>query len=115
MTPRVTVWFDSACPLCRTEVAWLSRLDRRGAVEFIDACAEDATWPLDLATLLARLHAREGDRILSGAAAFAAIWRAIPILRPLGLLAGWPPVTPMFEAAYRAFLRHRPRLQRLFR
>jgi hypothetical protein len=74
----------------------------------------DSACPPDRATLLARLHARECDRILTGAAAFAAIWRAIPILRPLGLLAGWPPVTPLFDAAYRAFLRHRPRLQRMF-
>lgn len=115
MTSRVTVWFDSACPLCRGEVAVLQRLDRRGAIRFVDACDPTAACPLDRATLLARLHAREGDRLLSGAAAFAAMWRAIPVLRPLGLLAGWPPAAPVFERAYTVFLRHRPRLQRLLR
>lgn len=112
-TPRVTVWFDSGCPLCRREIALMRRLDRRGAIRFVDAFAPDTACPLDRAELLARFHAEEGGRLLSGAAAFAAMWRAIPMLRPLGELAGWPPLTPVFEAAYRGFLRLRPRLQRL--
>ena len=40
--------------------------------------------PLAHEDLLARFHAREDGRLLSGAAAFAAMWRAIPLLRPLG-------------------------------
>jgi hypothetical protein len=50
----------------------------------------------------------------SGAAAFAAMWRAIPLLRPLGLAARWRPVLWVLEAAYLRFLRVRPRLQRFF-
>lgn len=53
--------------------------------------------------------------LYSGAAAFAAMWRAIPLLRPLGRIAGWTPMVPLFECAYLSFLRIRPRLQRLFR
>lgn len=115
MTAPITVWFDSACPLCQREIALMRRLDRRGAITFVDACAPEAACPIDRADLLARFHAEENGRLLSGAAAFAAMWRAIPMLRPLGLLAGWSPLTPAFEAAYRGFLRLRPRLQRLFR
>ncbi len=51
--------------------------------------------------------------MLVGASAFAAMWRAIPRLRPLGLLARIPPVLWLLEGAYRIFLRLRPRLQRL--
>jgi predicted DCC family thiol-disulfide oxidoreductase YuxK len=115
MTEPVTVWFDSSCPLCRREIALMKRLDRRGAIRLIDACDPLSACPVDRREILARFHAQEGDRLLSGAAAFAAMWRAIPVLRPLGHVAGWPPVTPLFEAAYRVFLRLRPRLQRLFR
>jgi hypothetical protein len=50
---------------------------------------------------------------VSGAAAFAAMWRAIPVLRPLGLLARATPVLWLLERAYRGFLVIRPRLQRL--
>lgn len=114
-TPRVTVWFDSCCPLCRREIALMRRLDRRGAIQFVDACDPDTACPLDRADLLSRFHAQEKGRLLSGAAAFAAMWRAVPLLRPLGLLAGWPPAAPLFEAAYTGFLRIRPRLQKAFR
>jgi len=115
MSAKVTVWFDSSCPLCQREIALMRRLDKGGAISFIDACDLDGTCPIDRAELLARFHAEEAGKLLSGAAAFAAMWRAIPVLRPLGLLAGWKPVTPLFEAAYRRFLRVRPRLQRLLR
>lgn len=113
--PRVTVWFDSGCPLCRGEIALMRRLDRRGAIRFVDACNPDTACPLDRAEILARFHVAEDGRLLSGAAAFAAMWRAIPLLRPLGYLAAWAPLTPVFEAAYRGFLRLRPGLQRVLR
>ncbi len=53
--------------------------------------------------------------MLSGAAAFAAMWRAIPRLRPLGLIARNAVVLAALERLYLAFLKVRPRLQRLAR
>ncbi|CZT36849.1 thiol-disulfide oxidoreductase DCC family protein [Rhizobium sp. 9140] len=115
MVEKVTVWFDSGCPLCQREIALMRRLDRRGAIRFIDACDPSSACPIDRGDILARFHAEERGRLITGAAAFAAMWRAIPLLRPLGILAGWAPATPLFDTAYRGFLRVRPRLQRLFR
>lgn len=90
----------------------MRRLDRRGAIEFVDATGP-GTCPLDRATMLARFHAREdGGPLLSGAAAFAAMWRAIPLLRPLGEVARNRVVLAGLERAYRSFLGVRPRLQR---
>lgn len=112
---RVTVWFDAECPLCVREIALMRRLDRRGAIEFINV-HDGAACPLDRETLLARLHARDVDgQLLSGAAAFAAMWRALPLLRPLGLAARWRPCLAVLEGGYRLFLRLRPRLQSLVR
>ena len=65
------------------------------------------------ADLLARFHASEDGQLLSGAAAFAAMWRAIPLLRPIGLAARLPWVLALLERCYVRFLRFRPRLQRL--
>lgn len=111
--PRVTVWYDGDCPLCRREIALLRRLDRRGAVAFVEAHTAD-TCPIDRAELLARFHAQEGDGpVVTGAAAFAAMWRALPLLRPLGLAARSPAILRCLEAAYLLFLRARPSLQRL--
>ena len=113
--PRLTVWHDGACPLCRREIATMRRLDRACAIDFIDVAAEDATCPIDRRDLLARFHARENGVLLSGAAAFAAMWRAIPLLRPLGLAARSPFVLSALERLYLLFLRVRPRLQHLAR
>ncbi len=112
--PHLIVWHDGACPLCRREIALLRRLDRRGAIEFLDLGETDeASCPINRSDLLARFHALEDGRLLSGGAAFAAVWRAIPLLRPLGLIARWPPMLALLERAYLAFLKMRPRLQRM--
>jgi predicted DCC family thiol-disulfide oxidoreductase YuxK len=113
---RLTVWFDGSCPLCRREIALFRRLDRRGAIHFEDVSQPGAGCPLDRADLLARFHAREtGQTVVSGAAAFAAMWRAIPVLRPAGELARIPVLLWLLERLYAAFLKIRPRLQSLFR
>lgn len=94
----------------------MRRLDKRATIEFIDVAATQALdCPIDRSALLARFHAREGDRMLSGAAAFAAMWRAIPVLRPLGLAAQNAIVLALLEKLYNGFLKVRPRLQRLAR
>jgi len=91
----------------------MRRLDSRRHIEFVDAVTT-RDCPVDREDLLARFHAREGDgQVLQGAAAFAAMWRAIPILRPLGKAAEWPPFLHLLERLYLRFLKVRPRLQKL--
>ena len=111
----LTVWYDGACPLCQREIALLRRLDRAGRIAFIDVTNPDAACLLERATLLARFHALENGRMLSGAAAFAAMWRAIPLLWPLGQAARLPLVERALEWAYLRVLKVRPRLQGLLR
>jgi len=111
---RVTVWYDSQCPLCLREIALMRRLDRHGRIAFVDL-ETAADCPIDRAEMLARFHAREDGRLYSGAAAFAAMWRQIPLLRPLGLAARQRHVLALLERTYLAFLRIRPRLQALAR
>ena len=115
-TARLTVWYDGTCPLCLREIALMRWLDQRGAIAFIDVGKADSVCPIDRQTLLARFHAQEaGGPILSGAAAFAAMWRALPALSLLGQLARIPPVLWLLEGAYRLFLKLRPGLQNLAR
>ncbi len=92
----------------------MRRLDRARAIHFVDVATSDgAACPLDRAELLARFHASENGVMLHGAAAFAAMWRAVPLLRPLGLAARHPIMLALLERGYRLFLRIRPALQRL--
>ena len=111
---QVTVWYDGACPLCRREIGLMQRLDRKDAINFLDATLSLSFCPVDRVDLLERFHAQENGVMLTGAAAFAAMWRAIPILRPLGLAARLPWVLAVLERSYRLFLLVRPRLQRFY-
>ncbi|MEL6666988.1 MAG: DUF393 domain-containing protein [Pseudomonadota bacterium] len=115
-SPQVKVWFDGACPLCQREIALMRRLDRSGAIDFVDVSEDaDPSCPIDQSELLARFHAEENGRVLSGAEAFAAMWRAIPRLRILGQVARNRTVLNVLEWLYLQFLKVRPQLQRLVR
>jgi predicted DCC family thiol-disulfide oxidoreductase YuxK len=110
------VWFDGGCPLCTREIALMRRLDRRGRLHFVDISDGTAACPVDRAAMLARFHVTDADgRLHHGAAAFAAMWREIPLLRPLGLMARLPGVLWLLERVYRGFLHMRPALQRHLR
>jgi predicted DCC family thiol-disulfide oxidoreductase YuxK len=68
------------------------------------------------ARYMARFHVRLQDgRVLSGAAAFVALWLTMPGWRWLGRFCQIPGVTPVLELAYRGFLHLRPALQSLAR
>ena len=91
----------------------MRRLDRRSAIHFVDVTnAPASVGPIDPAEMLARFHVSEEGCLLSGAAAFAAMWRAIPLLRPLGLAARSPWLLALLERLYLRFLHYRPWLQR---
>ncbi len=110
---QITIWYDGECPLCIREIALMRWLDRRRAIQFVNVADKEASCPLDRSLLLARLHANEDGKLLSGAAAFAAMWRAIPVLRPLGLIARNAYILNALERLYLVFLRFRPRLKRI--
>lgn len=109
---KVIVWYDGACPLCTREIALMRRLDWWRAIDFHDVASPSAVCPLDRQELLARFHATEDGVMLSGAAAFAAMWRAIPLLKPLGWAARNQVILGLLERLYIRFLNIRPRLQR---
>ena len=112
---NLIVWHDGGCPLCRREIALMQRLDRNRSIAFVDVTkAPAAACPIDRHQMLARFHVTEDEQLLSGAAAFAAMWRAIPLMRPLGLAARSPWLLSHLERLYLLLLRLRPRLQRVF-
>jgi len=108
---RPAVFYDGACPVCRREIAHYQRSAGADAVAWIDAtsCPPEAFGPgLSREAALARMHVRGADgRLVSGAAAFALLWQALPRWRWLGRLVGSRPVLPLAEALYRLFLRLR--------
>jgi predicted DCC family thiol-disulfide oxidoreductase YuxK len=109
--PASTVYYDGACPICSREVALYRARPGAERLDWVDvsACPAEALGPgLTRKAALARMHVRDaGGGLVSGAAAFAAIWRALPGLAPLGRVLALPVVAPAAELAYRLFLRVR--------
>ncbi|MEO8014435.1 MAG: DUF393 domain-containing protein [Polaromonas sp.] len=113
----LTVLFDGACPLCRREVGVYQALKPAQPVAWLDVSQASVQLTLeDRARYLARFHVRREDgSLLSGAAAFVALWRVMPGWRWLARLAMLPGVTPVLELLYRGFLHVRPGIQWLAR
>lgn len=115
---ELTVLYDGACPLCRREVGMYKGLTPLAPLAWRDVSQPDAilpagaTVPEDRAAYLARFHVQRADgQVLSGAAAFVALWSALPGWRWLGRVGALPGVTPLLEVAYRLFLVVRPGVQ----
>jgi len=110
----LTVIFDGSCPLCRREISLYQSLTPLEAVNWLDVSQDHCgIAPLEKAGYMARFHIRQKDgTVLSGAAAFVALWLAMPGWRWLGRLGRLPGVTPLLECMYRGFLHLRPHLQR---
>lgn len=112
---QLEVFYDGACPLCRREIGFYRKRADAEAVNWIDIsdpAVGDPAPGLSRCEALARFHVRAPNgRLLSGAAAFAQLWRFTPGFRLLGRMASWPPITWVLERAYRAFLHIRPAIQ----
>ena len=121
LTADLTVLYDGACPLCRREISvyqGLQPIDPTQTLKFSDISRADSPLPSGGARsdYLARFHVqRANGQVISGAAAFVALWATLPGWRYLALAASLPGATPLLEVIYRAFLRVRPQMQGIAR
>ncbi len=107
-----TVYFDGACPVCRREIAHYRSQQGAASITWVDAAncgAAELGADLSREVALGRLHVRQADgALVSGAAAFAAIWNRLPAYSWLAGIASRRPLLKVMEAAYSGFLRLRP-------
>ena len=117
----LTVLYDGACPLCRREIGVYQGLQPHEpgqSLKFLDISQPDSALPAGgvRSAYLARFHVQRPDgQVLSGAAAFVALWATLPGWRYLALVARLPGVTPLLELIYRGFLLVRPQMQGIAR
>ncbi len=107
-TQPATVYFDGACPVCSREVAMYQRQTGAQNVHWVDVAlcaAPELGVGLTREAALARLHLRQpnGD-LVSGAAAFTALWRLLPAWAWLGRMLGTAGPLWLLEASYSLFL-----------
>ena len=115
--PQGSVYYDGACPLCRAEIGLYQKAEGAEALDFVDVSQPDVKLPEGLSrdAALGRFHARGPDgRLVSGGAAFAALWSQLPRWRLLGRIARWPILRSLLELTYRVFLKLRPLIVRIF-
>jgi predicted DCC family thiol-disulfide oxidoreductase YuxK len=106
----VEVFFDGECPLCRREVAFIDKLNRRGRVRLTDIAApefEPASVGRDMSALMARIHGRLPDgTLIEGVEVFRRVYSAIG-LGALSSVSRLPGVSWLADRAYDAFARNR--------
>ncbi len=101
------VYYDGGCPVCTREIAFYRSRPGAERFEWVDVTRSDAELGPGLTpqAALARMHVRTASgTLLSGAAAFAAMWRTMQGFEWLGWLLLIPPFGTLAEWAYRGFL-----------
>ncbi|WP_382436542.1 thiol-disulfide oxidoreductase DCC family protein [Glycocaulis abyssi] len=110
------MFFDGSCPMCRAEISFYRQQGTGAAFHDVHALPDNLPAALSREAAMARFHVRCADgQLVSGARAFAELWKVTPGWRWLGRIAAVPPLVWVLELAYRLFLPVRPHLQRLWR
>ena len=86
MSPKLTVWYNTKCPVCNAGITWqrnrLVRAARTGAIAFRDIGLEPdalARFGAGVEDVRRRLHAVDADgRLYVGADCAIAIWLRTP-------------------------------------
>ena len=109
------VFFDGDCPLCRREINFLQRRDKKGAIRFTDIAEprfDAGTFDMTQGDFMAQIRGRMPDgRFISGVEVFRQLYSAVGF--------GWavrlsraPGIAWLLELAYQWFAKNRLQLTR---
>lgn len=121
MTDETRILYNDTCPVCRFEIDhYRKTATRDDAPLHFDSLDQAACYGLTPDQAARRLHVLQDGRLLSGLAAFRAIWSTLPRWRWLARLSGLPIIHPALTFVYnriaapilyRAHLRRQARKQ----
>jgi predicted DCC family thiol-disulfide oxidoreductase YuxK len=111
MSPKLTVWYNTKCPVCNAGIDWqksrLVRAARAGTIEFRDINLEpDALtrFSAGINDVRRRLHALDADgRLYVGIDCAIAIWLRTPGNVWIGRLLGLPGLRQVARVGYDRF------------
>ena len=96
------VYFNNSCKICKAEID-LYKKERIEEIDWIDITnnklAEEET-SKDSKQLLRRLHVKDGEKILGGAAAFLLLWKKMPKYKFLYNFLKLPIIFSVFSIVY---------------
>ena len=96
------VFFNNSCKICKTEID-LYKKENIVEIDWIDITNNDSAeleTSKDKKQLLRRLHVKDGDKIIQGAAAFLVVWKKIPKYRILYRILKLPIIFNLFSLFY---------------
>ncbi len=114
---KISVFHDSGCPMCRTEVAVMSKLDADNSITWVDINADDD--PLTAAGIsyedaMRNIHVRDSvGNLVNGVEGFMAMWERLPGYRRLvPIVNKVPGVRSCLNLFYSLFSKVRMRIYR---
>ena len=96
------VYFNNSCKICKTEID-LYKKENIEEIDWIDITNNNSAeleTSKDKKELLRRLHVKDGDKIIQGAAAFLVVWKKIPKYRILYRILKLPIIFNLFSLFY---------------
>ena len=96
------VYFNNSCKICKTEID-LYKKENIEEIDWIDITNNNSAeleTSKDKKQLLRRLHVKDGDKIIQGAAAFLVVWKKIPKYRILYRILKLPIIFNLFSLFY---------------
>ena len=110
-TPKLTVWYNTKCPVCNRGIEWqnrrLVRAAQSGAIEFRDINLEPdalARFGAGVEDVRRRLHGvNRDDQLYVGADCAIEIWRRTPGVFWLGRVLGLPVLRQITRFGYDHF------------
>ena len=96
------VYFNNSCKICKAEID-LYKKEKIDEIDWIDITNNDSA---EIETskndkeLLRRLHVKDGERVLQGAAAFLILWKKIPKYKFLYKFFKLPIIFQLFSLIY---------------
>jgi predicted DCC family thiol-disulfide oxidoreductase YuxK len=98
------ILYNGQCPICSAEIGHYKAAAEAcdAPLRFVDLTQTDLTgWGMDPDTAARRLHVRDASgALVTGVAAFAAIWQDLPRWRWLARLVMLPVLHPVLNAVY---------------
>ena len=96
------VYFNNSCKICKTEID-IYKKENIEEIDWIDITNNNSAeleTSKDKKQLLRRLHVKDGDKIIQGAAAFLVVWKKIPKYRILYRILKLPIIFNLFSLFY---------------